>query len=247
MKKEIRGFVSGFLVCLMVMSFTFAGGFAKTIKVMFNSVNITVNDVKVKSDNIVYNGTTYVPLRSISEMLNKEVIWEASINTVKIKDKGTPTSQQNKNTTSRTSPATINQTVTVVNADWYYGKQNYDITLLELVSGDAALKMVKEANQFNDAPKDGKEYVLAKFKIKVNSLEKDTIRINNSMFELFSATGTKYSDFVSVAGLKPAWQTELFQGAEFEGWAYFLVDKGDTPVAVINRSNESAAVWFKLR
>lgn len=61
----------------------------KTIMVTYNSVNIAVNGEIVSSDNILYQGTTYVPLRAISEMLDKEVGWNASTNTASINDKGT--------------------------------------------------------------------------------------------------------------------------------------------------------------
>ena len=57
-----------------------------TVDVSLNSVRINVNGKEVNNDNIVYMGRTYVPLRAISEMLSKEVIWYADTNTADITD-----------------------------------------------------------------------------------------------------------------------------------------------------------------
>jgi hypothetical protein len=43
----------------------------------------------VTKPNILYNGTTYVPLRAIGEMLNKDVIWSGDIMTAFINNKDT--------------------------------------------------------------------------------------------------------------------------------------------------------------
>ncbi|WP_176717350.1 trypsin-like peptidase domain-containing protein [Vulcanibacillus modesticaldus] len=88
MKREIKGFIFGFLFSsLLISNSVLAEGLTKTIQVMFNSINIEVNGQKVAADNILYNGTTYVPLRAISEMLNKDVTWDGSTNTAGINDK----------------------------------------------------------------------------------------------------------------------------------------------------------------
>ena len=58
----------------------------RSINVVLNSINITVNGYEVKADNILYNDTTYVPLRAIAEMLNKNVEWDANTRTASIND-----------------------------------------------------------------------------------------------------------------------------------------------------------------
>lgn len=59
----------------------------QTIEVLFNSVNLEVNGKKVEADNILYKGTTYVPLRAVAEMLGKEVGWDQDTRTASIDDK----------------------------------------------------------------------------------------------------------------------------------------------------------------
>lgn len=88
MKKELKGFVIGVIITVMLMStVAFAGGVKQKIEVALNSINIAVNGKPVKADNILYKGTTYVPLRAISEMLRKDVDWNGDTNTASINDK----------------------------------------------------------------------------------------------------------------------------------------------------------------
>lgn len=81
------------LIILIVLAFTlgsftgvFSQGLAESIRVFRNYVTIFVNDEKVQVDNFLYNGTTYVPLRSISEILEKEVGWTQYTKEVTIND-----------------------------------------------------------------------------------------------------------------------------------------------------------------
>ena len=54
------------------------------ISVERNTMNIFVNGNKVEADNFLYNDTTYVPLRIVSEMFEKTVGWEQLTNTASI-------------------------------------------------------------------------------------------------------------------------------------------------------------------
>lgn len=57
------------------------------IPVIMNGVNIYVNGVNARTPNFVYQGVTYIPLREISEMLNKDVKWDAATDTAYINDR----------------------------------------------------------------------------------------------------------------------------------------------------------------
>ncbi|KAB3534764.1 hypothetical protein F8154_07840 [Alkaliphilus pronyensis] len=57
------------------------------IQVLFNYMNITINGEKVNMDNFVYNDTTYVPLRKVAELFDKEVMWYDKTKTINIMDK----------------------------------------------------------------------------------------------------------------------------------------------------------------
>lgn len=75
-------------LCLAIMLCMSLGAFAGTqmenIWVEFNSVNLTVDGVPVSAPNILYDGTTYVPLRRTAEILGKEVGWDGATNTASI-------------------------------------------------------------------------------------------------------------------------------------------------------------------
>lgn len=88
MKREIRGFVTGVLFSMIV----FVGAFAtaqslRQIDVSFNGIKLKINGQQVAADNILYNSTTYVPLRVTAELLDKEVLWDGDTFTANIKDK----------------------------------------------------------------------------------------------------------------------------------------------------------------
>lgn len=87
-KRNLKGFIFGIIVAALMMSTALGEGFKKTIEVDFDSINVTVNGKNVDSTNIVYKGTTYVPLREVGEMLGKEVEWNGSTNTASIYNKG---------------------------------------------------------------------------------------------------------------------------------------------------------------
>ena len=70
------------IMCLNTV--TLANGLTKNIDAVFNSINLTVNGSPVYADNILYNGTTYVPLRKASEMLGCTVDWDAATRTASI-------------------------------------------------------------------------------------------------------------------------------------------------------------------
>ena len=84
MKKTIKGFLLGLIIATLLMSTAVGEKLLKTIDVIYNSVNIKVDGKQVDTDNILHKGTTYVPLRAISEMLGKEVDWNGNTKTVNI-------------------------------------------------------------------------------------------------------------------------------------------------------------------
>jgi hypothetical protein len=106
MKKHIMSFVSGIITTLLVISLinpAFASTVTKQIEATLNSINITIDSKKVASigesytlsngkttaTSIVFNNTTYVPIRKVAEILGLNVGWDegtstASINSVNV-------------------------------------------------------------------------------------------------------------------------------------------------------------------
>ncbi len=90
MKKTFKGFIMGVVIATLLMSTVLGASAKETIEVVFNSINLSVNGKKVEADNILYKGTTYVPLRATGDMLGKSVGWDEKTRTASIDDKTRP-------------------------------------------------------------------------------------------------------------------------------------------------------------
>jgi hypothetical protein len=147
---------------------------------------------------------------------------------------------------SRANPAKIGDAFTFQMDSWD-DNARLEIELRQVVSGDAAWVMVQQANMFNRSPSSTQQYVLAKFRVKVISVKDDKpFSMSNTRFEAVSSAGVVYGDLLSVAGLKPSINVDLYSGAQAEGWAYFLVDKTDNPLALFMR-RVNGGIWFDLK
>ncbi|NBG88878.1 cell wall-binding repeat-containing protein [Isachenkonia alkalipeptolytica] len=131
--------------------------------------------------------------------------------------------------------------------DWWHGENRIEMQMLDLVSGPEAWEIVQRANMYNEAPPSGKEYVLVKFGVYVESTEDGgPLEINFTNFDVVSSDGVLYNDWLSVAGLDPRLDTEIYPGGYHEGWVPFIVRENDHPVLAMDRG-EGSEVWFDLR
>lgn len=146
---------------------------------------------------------------------------------------------------TRNTAAKLNETVLVEVDDWLDGKQKYELTLTEVVSGQEAWSIIEKANMFNEEPDAGMKYILAKFKVKVHSLEVEPFDINHVKFDAVSKTGSMYNQFFAIVTPTPDLSTNLYSGAEYEGWTYFMVNENDSP-KVVYESKRDAEAWFDL-
>ncbi|MCI8478984.1 MAG: hypothetical protein HFE97_11755 [Oscillospiraceae bacterium] len=85
----LRGFVLGVLLTALVAAIPVAavatGGYKRTIDVVYNNIKLVIDGNVVEP--FAYNGTTYLPLRAISNALTggaKPVSWDQSTYTVYI-------------------------------------------------------------------------------------------------------------------------------------------------------------------
>ncbi|MHB8063576.1 MAG: hypothetical protein ACYDG2_13245 [Ruminiclostridium sp.] len=73
MKKRLQGFIAGILVCILFLSIpVFASGVTKTIKAVFNSVTVKIDNKEVSGDRISYNKNVYVSAKSVADYLGKD-------------------------------------------------------------------------------------------------------------------------------------------------------------------------------
>lgn len=86
MKKSMKGFIMGVLATAIIgASLSFAQVSFQNINVAFNAAGIEVDGQILDSDVITYNGTTYAPVKDLSEALGKQVEWDEQTSTVIIK------------------------------------------------------------------------------------------------------------------------------------------------------------------
>lgn len=240
----------------------------------FPIVLVKVNDVLMQSDvpAINFHGRTMVPVRFVSEALGATVSWDdatwtASVRLASTADlerqlaesnrriaeleaeivRLTPPEPPPSTSNSRTNPAGLNEPVRIQVSDLFAGTVALEMELLELVSGQKAWAMVQGWNMFNSAPGAGREYILAKIRVKVLAADKEPYEINHAQFGAYSATGVEYTGFFSVAGIDPNLAAKLYPGAEHIGYTTFIVNTADSPVGVYMHRWGENAIWFDLR
>lgn len=82
MKRFITGFLSGAVLFTAVGSL--ATGIWDKIDVLKNDIKVVVNGNDVKADNFLYNDTTYLPLRAVSNAFGVAVNYDEVSNTAYI-------------------------------------------------------------------------------------------------------------------------------------------------------------------
>lgn len=91
MKKQIRAFILGFLACAMLSGgAAYAATGSTSIEVVFEKLHYMFDGVEKQpagAQGFIYEGTTYVPLRFMSEQLGKEVQWDSGTKTIWIGQK----------------------------------------------------------------------------------------------------------------------------------------------------------------
>lgn len=84
MKKFFIGFISGLTIVTTTLVFAVS---TELIQVSRNTINISVNGQEINEDNFIYEGRTYVQLRSIGETLGKNIEWNSEKRIASINDK----------------------------------------------------------------------------------------------------------------------------------------------------------------
>lgn len=109
MKVNLKSFIAGFIVAVVFLigSVSFAASTSQNISAILNSIKITVNGKAVKSDTILYKGTPYASIKTISAALGKDITWDAKTSTAKITDKKVVEDTKPKVNKSISAPTTL--------------------------------------------------------------------------------------------------------------------------------------------
>lgn len=146
------------------------------------------------------------------------------------KSEGTEKKEETKSKLgSRTNPVPFQTTATVEdelfndNGDSFPIK--FDLTVVEVVRGDAAFQKLKSMNEFNEPAPEGYEWILAKTKVKFTESETQDLafHIDGIMnFNMVSESGDIYSGDVTGT-TEPDFSFEMYVGNEKEGYISALV------------------------
>jgi hypothetical protein len=91
MKNNIKSFVLGFMACAAISTTTVFATDSTPIDVYFKKLKYVFNGIEKApastEQGFIYQGTTYVPLRFVSESLDKELRWDGDTGTISISNK----------------------------------------------------------------------------------------------------------------------------------------------------------------
>lgn len=86
--KRLKDILIGILIgCMMFATPVLAESVLTKIDVALNGVNVQVEGVDVDVNSILYNGTTYLPMRKVAELVGKDVEWKQETMTANIVEK----------------------------------------------------------------------------------------------------------------------------------------------------------------
>jgi len=80
------------VICFALIMTTpvLADSIMESINVIMNTVKVQINGQDLSSESILYNGSTYLPLRKVAESVGKDVNWNQETMTANIVDKELP-------------------------------------------------------------------------------------------------------------------------------------------------------------
>lgn len=241
----MKKFIIGFLIGAMIFGTV---GYAVTYVAHPATFKVMVNGKEFVSDPpaLVVEGRTYLPLRAIGDALGVPVEWNAELNRAEV---GSSTPVADTNTYSRQNPAPLNTVQTYTStSEWLDNDHTITMRVVETVRGDAAWKMIKETNMFNEEAEEGYEYALAKIAVTAQYIENDgAYELNRYKFTAFSSNNEEMTS-CSVVEPAPAFEGKIYAGGNAEGWVTFLVRKDDAnpKIAYGLDYNGQGGVWFSL-
>jgi len=108
----------------------------------------------------------------------------------------------------------------VVTRDW-------SVTVIEVVRGEDARRLVVSANEKNAPPSEGREYVAIKLRAQYHAQSERPGLLTASAFRIIGGNGELYDAPIAL-DVSPQLSRTLFPGGEHTGWAVFQIDPADT-------------------
>lgn len=103
------------------------------------------------------------------------------------------------------------------------GKYQVAMTLLEVLRGTRALETINAGNSLKFTADQGKEYLIARFKVKVESGPEDTITFSSSDFRI---EADRQVHGYAITLMDGDLSATLYPGGETQGWVPFYIPAG---------------------
>jgi hypothetical protein len=118
---------------------------------------------------------------------------------------------------SRADPAEFG--TVILEAPW-------EFQVLEVIRGDEAYDMIMEANEFNDPPGEGLEYILLRVYVRNLEATEEASEIEGSMFHVTGDNNILYR-YPYVVEPEPEMEARLYPGGEWAGWLVYEIGIGE--------------------
>lgn len=250
--KNTKSFVAGMLTTGLIMSLTFGAAASvreqlikaefADIKLVLDGTTIVPKDADGKIvEPFIYNGSTYLPIRSVGEAFDKTVTWDAVSKTATLTSKGAPVAY------SRSNPAPLNKSQTVTYATYSDG-YTADVVVTDIIRGEAAKTKLTAADKIVANPPEGMEYLLAKVKATVSNVKNDkNVELTADSLKAYSTDNAEYPA-VSDIHMDQEFKGKVYSGGSVEGYVVFMVNKTDlAPKTVFGAAADgTGGVWFRL-
>lgn len=126
----------------------------------------------------------------------------------------------------QSDPAPFNEKV--ITEDW-------EVTVLEVVRGDEAWNMAKEASSNNQPPPSGMEYIAVKSRVRSIDSEDQPLLVfgNGGLYATTGSANVVYDDSTVMYLPDPALACYVYPGGECQGWSILEIGVGETGVLLI--------------
>jgi hypothetical protein len=235
MKKFMSGLLIGLLLSITIVT---AAVNLTAVESTYSTIFYGVK-VALAKPIVTVNGEYYFPAKQVSDALGINFVVNDVTKTLEFGPK--PTSHS-----SISNPVNINTPLTINYSD-FINSYIAEVQVKDIIRGEQAWKMVREANSFNDTAPEGREYLLAKINFRLLDIaDGKALDLNHAMFDLVSSEGREYGMELIVAP-DPTISANLYKGASNEGWAVFLVGINDiNPKITFGRNYDgTGGIWFK--
>jgi hypothetical protein len=144
---------------------------------------------------------------------------------------------------SRRAPYPVGESVSLTQND----TMDFIFTIKDVIRGEEAWNKIINANQFNEPPPEGMEWVLVYLHVYyAKGPSPDTV-LEMNLFDFGTVSNNRiFDDIVSVVLPDPEFNISLFPGAEGEGWIAKQVFADDPSPLLYAGNPTGSAIYFSL-